>query len=103
MRKEEGEGKIEFYKDKHLPHEVKENLIIRINRANGHLESIKEMILQDRTCAEIITQLSAVKSAINEVMVKIVEAHIDMVEKRGYNDADVIELVKLLVKNMKLK
>jgi|YNPMSStandDraft_2_1061718.scaffolds.fasta_scaffold00588_4 DNA-binding FrmR family transcriptional regulator len=100
---EENEGKIEFYKDKHLPHEVKENLIIRINRAKGHLESIKEMISQDRTCEEIITQLSAVKSAVNEIMIKVVEAHIGMIEKGNFNNSDVIELVKVLIKSMKLK
>ncbi len=102
MRKGD-ESKIEFYKDKHLPHEVKENLLVRINRAKGHLESIKGMILQDRTCEEIITQLSAVKSAINEVIIKVVESHIDMIEKGSCNDTDVIELVKVLVRSMKLK
>jgi hypothetical protein len=36
----------------------------RLKRANGHLETIIEMIKQDRPCAQIAQQLQAVENAI---------------------------------------
>ena len=37
----------------------------RLSRAFGHLESIKRMVEDGRDCSEVLIQLSAVKSAIN--------------------------------------
>ena len=37
----------------------------RLSKAIGHLESIKKMVEDGRDCSEVLTQLAAVKSAIN--------------------------------------
>ena len=37
----------------------------RLSKAIGHLESVKKMVEDDRDCAEVLIQLSAVRSAIN--------------------------------------
>ena len=37
----------------------------RLSRAIGHLESIRRMVEEGRDCSEVLIQLSAVKSAIN--------------------------------------
>ena len=37
----------------------------RLSRAIGHLESIRRMVEDGRDCSEVLVQLSAVKSAIN--------------------------------------
>ena len=37
----------------------------RLSRAIGHLESIRRMVEDGRDCTEVLIQLSAVKSAIN--------------------------------------
>lgn len=97
--------KIEKYKPSHLSHELKENLKNRINRAKGHLESINKMLEDDRACEEIVLQLSAVKSAINEVIVKLLEGHIEMClnQEESCNKLDTIELIKVLIKAAKSK
>lgn len=97
--------KIEKYKPSHLPHELKHDLKSRINRAKGHLKSIAKMIDEDRTCEEIVLQLSAVKSAVNEVMISILEGHVKMYKSDPdeYKNLDTIEIVKILTKILRSK
>jgi uncharacterized protein len=48
----------------------------RLKRANGHLETIIEMIEQGRPCAEISQQLQAVESAIESAKKALIHDHI---------------------------
>ncbi|MBQ8929544.1 MAG: metal-sensing transcriptional repressor [Oscillospiraceae bacterium] len=50
-------------------------VINRLSRAIGHLESIKNMISDGRDCSEILIQLSAVKSAVNNAGVVLLQSH----------------------------
>ncbi|MCX8029088.1 MAG: metal-sensitive transcriptional regulator [Brevinematales bacterium] len=96
---------VETYKPSHLSHELKENLKNRISRAKGHLESISKMIEEDRACEEIVLQLSAVKSALNETIVKLLEGHMEMCmnNQKDCGNFDAIELVKVLIRTLKSK
>ena len=49
----------------------------RLSRAIGHLESIKLMVEYGRDCSEVLIQLSAVKSAINNTGKVILKEHIE--------------------------
>ena len=57
-------------------HENTKAVINRLSRAIGHLESIKRMVEVGRDCSEILIQLSAVRSAINNVGKIILQDHI---------------------------
>ena len=46
-------------------HTDTKNVINRLSRAIGHLEAVKQMVEQSRDCSEVLIQLAAVKSAIN--------------------------------------
>ena len=48
----------------------------RLKRANGHLETIIEMIEQSRPCAQIAQQLQAVESAIESAKKALIHDHI---------------------------
>ena len=56
--------------EKHVRHshyhdpEEKKRQLNRISRAIGHLNHVKSMIENDRDCADVLTQLSAVDSAL---------------------------------------
>jgi len=52
-------------------------VINRLARAIGHLESIKRMVEEGRDCTEVLVQLSAVKSAINNTGKVILKDHIE--------------------------
>ena len=43
----------------------------------GHLESVKRMVEDGRDCAEVLIQLAAVRSALNNTAKIILKDHID--------------------------
>lgn len=57
-------------------HGNKKAVLSRLARANGHLESIIRMVECDRDCAEVLVQLAAVRSAINNAGKVILQDHI---------------------------
>ena len=76
----------------------------RLARAIGHLESVKRMVEDDRDCAEVLIQLAAVKSAINNTGKVILQEHIrhcvvDAVEHG--DDESLQELYEAIDKFMK--
>jgi DNA-binding FrmR family transcriptional regulator len=58
-------------------HENTKAVVNRLSRAIGHLESIKRMVEEGRDCSEVLIQLSAVKSAINNTGKVILKDHIE--------------------------
>ena len=52
-------------------------VVNRLSRAIGHLESVKRMVEDGRDCTEVLIQLSAVKSAINNTGKLILKDHIE--------------------------
>ncbi len=57
-------------------HENTRAVLNRMSRAIGHMESIKTMIEDGRDCSEILIQIAAVRSAINNIGKIILEDHI---------------------------
>jgi|TARA_B100000749_G_scaffold280077_2_gene274669 DNA-binding FrmR family transcriptional regulator len=49
----------------------------RINRIEGQVRGIKKMVEEERYCLDILTQIKAVKSALNSVEANIVEDHLN--------------------------
>lgn len=60
------------------PHHHKNTkaVINRMNRAIGHMEAVKNMIEDGRDCSEVLIQIAAVRSAINNIGKIILEDHI---------------------------
>lgn len=58
-------------------HQNKQNVINRLSRAIGHLEAVKKMVEEDRDCSDVLIQVAAVKSAINQVGKIILQDHIN--------------------------
>ena len=46
--------------------------ITRLKRSEGQLRGIQKMIEEDRACADIVTQLTAVKSSVERVIEMII-------------------------------
>ena len=46
-------------------HESTKQVLNRLSRAIGHLEAVRHMVEEGRDCPEVLVQLAAVKSAIN--------------------------------------
>ncbi|MCV6584857.1 MAG: metal-sensing transcriptional repressor [Marinibacterium sp.] len=52
-------------------------IITRLKRADGHLQSVIRMIEDERPCAEIAQQLSAVEKAITNAKRALIHDHLD--------------------------
>ena len=58
-------------------HQNTKNVINRLSRASGHLESVKRMVMEGKDCSEVLIQLSAVISALNNTGKVILKDHMD--------------------------
>ena len=73
-------------------HENTKAVLNRLSRAIGHLESVKKMVEDGRDCSEVLVQIAAVRSAINNVGKVILQDHIQhcVVDAVAHNDQEAI-------------
>ena len=57
-------------------HPNQKQIINRMSRVIGHAESIKRMLEEEKECSEILIQIAAVKSALNNVGKLVLKDHI---------------------------
>lgn len=57
-------------------HENTQAVLNRLSRAIGHLESVRRMVESGRDCSEVLIQIAAVRSAINNIGKVILQDHI---------------------------
>lgn len=74
-------------------HQNTKLVVNRLSRAIGHLESVKRMVEEGRDCSEVLIQIAAVKSAVNNIGKIILEDHINhcVVEAVETNDKKVLD------------
>ncbi|WDL98330.1 metal-sensitive transcriptional regulator [Alicyclobacillus sp. ALC3] len=53
----------------------KDDLELRLKRIEGQVRGIHKMIDEDRYCVDILVQIAAIKSAIHQVGLTILESH----------------------------
>lgn len=88
---------------KRSPEEFK-SLINRLNRIEGQIRGIKNMVENDAYCTDILTQASAVNAAINAFSRALLSNHIHTCVKTDIlngNDETIDELTDILKKLMK--
>lgn len=75
--------------------EEKKAVLNRLSKAIGHLEAVKRMVERDEDCSEVLIQLAAVRSAINNTGKVVLKNHINhcIVEAVEENDQEAIELL----------
>ena len=83
----------------HHSHAHTKAVLNRMSRAIGHMESIKRMIEDGRDCSEVLIQLSAVKSAINNTGKIILQDHIEhcIVDAVEHGDKDAIKELEVAI------
>lgn len=54
---------------------TREDMLKRLRRIEGQVKGIQRMIEEDKSCADILTQVAAVRAAINKVGGLILEKH----------------------------
>lgn len=58
-------------------HTDKKKVLDRLSRAIGHLEAIRRMVEEERDCSEVLVQIAAVRTAVNNVGRIILLDHIN--------------------------
>ena len=56
-------------------YEYKQDIIKRLRRIEGQVKGIQKMIEEDKYCVEVLTQIAAIRAAINKVGGMILEKH----------------------------
>ena len=85
-------------------HENQKAVVNRLARAIGHLEKVKRMVEAGADCADVLVQLAAVRSAIDNTGKVILQDHMRhcMVDAVNAGDAEAIdELCAAIDKFMK--
>jgi CsoR family transcriptional regulator, copper-sensing transcriptional repressor len=54
----------------------KDALLKRMARVEGQVRGVARMVEEDRYCIEILTQIAAVKAAVEQVALGLVDAHV---------------------------
>ena len=71
----------------HDPEHIK-SISNRLSKAIGHLEAVRKMVEDDRDCSEVLIQLAAVRSAINNCGKEILKEHIAHCVVHAVQDGD---------------
>lgn len=58
-------------------HTETKKVLDRMSRVIGHMEAVRKMIEDGRDCADILIQIAAVRSAVNNIGKIILKDHID--------------------------
>ena len=84
------------------PH--KQALDRRLNRIVGQVQGIARMLEEDRYCVDVLVQLSAVKAALNQVSLQLIEDHTKGCVRRairaGDGEEEVIEELMGVLKKL---
>jgi DNA-binding FrmR family transcriptional regulator len=54
----------------------KKDLLVRVKRVQGQLESIRQAIEEERECAEVLQQIAACRGAMGSLLAEIIEGEI---------------------------
>ncbi len=61
-----------------LHHLRRKQIINRLSRVEGHIRAIKRMEEEGRSCPDILVQLAAVRSAVDEAARLVLENHMEL-------------------------
>lgn len=89
---------------KHRAEEEYKSLTNRLSRIEGQVRGVRKMVENDAYCVDILTQVSAIQSALNGFSKELLGNHIRTCVADGIrsgSDAVVEELVETLKKLMK--
>ncbi|AEJ44854.1 protein of unknown function DUF156 [Alicyclobacillus acidocaldarius subsp. acidocaldarius Tc-4-1] len=86
---------------------MKADLSRRLRRIEGQVRGLQKMVEEDRYCVDILVQIAAVKSALHQVGLSILESHTrgcvaEALQQRDREQEKVDELIQVLRQFTKL-
>jgi len=92
------------HKEKHREADEIKALQNRLKRIEGQVRGLQKMLDEDAYCTDVLTQVSAVQSALNGFSKELLESHIRtcvVTDIKNGDDEVVTDLVKTIHKLMK--
>ena len=90
-----GDGHVHAHTHEHghgHTHTQTKAVVNRLARAIGHLESVKRMVEEGRDCTDVLIQLAAVRSALNNTAKIILKDHIEhCISDADHGDGDSLQ------------
>jgi DNA-binding FrmR family transcriptional regulator len=102
MKSRKPAGQVAAHPTPHPPvaRPTKSALAKRVNRIDGQVRGIGKMIDEDRYCIDILTQLSAVQSALDSLGLQLLEHHlhgcVQHAVKSGQGDHAIAEAIGVI-------
>jgi DNA-binding FrmR family transcriptional regulator len=84
----------------HRSDEQKKPLLQRLNRIEGQVRGVRQMIEQDRHCLDEVQQMNAITAAMREVALQVISDHLDAAVEfavtSGDSEAAIQDMVRVL-------
>lgn len=77
--------------------EYKKDIITRLKRIEGQVKGVQKMIEDDKYCVDILTQIAAIRAAINKVGGIILENHSKTCMQNALSGKDKEEVLEELI------
>jgi len=91
--------------DKQVTQPHKHDLLKRLNRIEGQVRGVAKMVEADRYCVDILTQISAIRSALDATATRLLEDHtrgcVQNAIREGSGDVAIGELMDVVRKFIK--
>ena len=75
--------------------EEKKKVVNRLSKAIGHLEAVKQMVLRDEDCSDVLIQLAAVRAEINNTGKVVLKNHVSHCIVEAVEDSDMEAIEQL--------
>ena len=87
-------------KDEMNDQDVRKSILIRLRRIEGQVRGVQRMIENEAECGEIMNQIAAIKSAVNQVGLLVFENHARECIARSLQEEDNEQSFDEIVKMM---
>jgi CsoR family transcriptional regulator, copper-sensing transcriptional repressor len=86
---------------------ITQDIIKRLHNIEGQVRGLQRMVEEDQYCIDILTQVSAARSALNSVGMKVLRRHINTclttaIQEGGRNQEEMIEELMTVLSRQKL-
>lgn len=82
-------------KEVYLAEGAERDLLNRLSRIEGHLRAVRRMLEEHQSCNDILVQMAAVKAALNQAIIRLLEGHMESCVARCVAAGDLGELERL--------
>jgi CsoR family transcriptional regulator, copper-sensing transcriptional repressor len=82
------------------PPELQQDLLFRLNRAEGQLRGLKKMVSENAYCIDLLQQISAARRALEKLAIVLIRDHLQTCVRDAILERDSIDRVEELTRTL---